>query len=107
MSAALCCLTGDLRAQGSATKSPQIISLFRSVVAKSTKSTVRVLADGKDAALGIIITEDGWILSKYSVLKGKTIQCRLPDGKEVDAEMMGFDDPFDLVMPSSSINACQ
>ena len=59
---------------------------------------MRVLVEGKDTALGIIVSADGWILSKYSDLKGKKIVCKLPGGKEVDAEMMGFDEPFDLVM---------
>ena len=98
----LCSLTGlglvgaDLRAQ--ATKSPQLVSLFREVIARSSQSTVRVLADGKEAALGIVVSADGWILSKYSELKDKKLICRLPDGTEAAARIVGFDVPFDLAM---------
>jgi len=94
--AVLALLAVNARAQ--ATKSQQIVSLFRPVVARSSESTVRVLAGGKDAALGVIVSADGWILSKFSELKGKKIKCKLPGGKEVEAEMFGHDDPFDLVL---------
>ena len=69
------------------------------MIARPNQSTVRVKADGKDAALGVIVSADGWILSKFSELKGKKeLVCRLPDGKELEAEVFGFDEPFDLVM---------
>src|SRR5262245_370482 len=80
------------------TKSPQMIKLFRQVVATPSKSTVRVLVDGKEAALGTVVAADGWILSKHSVLKGDKITCQLPDGKELEAELIGFDVPSDLAM---------
>ena len=40
-------------------------------VAKSKESTVRVFVGGKEAALGVVVSADGWILTKHSVLKGK------------------------------------
>ncbi|MBI2807229.1 MAG: PDZ domain-containing protein [Planctomycetes bacterium] len=80
------------------TKSPEIVRLFRSVVEQPSQSTVRVLVAGKDAALGAIVSADGWILSKHSELKGGRITCRMPDGVEVDAELVGFDVPHDLAM---------
>lgn len=79
------------------TKTPQLTRLFRDSVAKSRASTVRVLSGGKEAALGTVITADGWILTKHSELKGK-ITVKLPDGMEVDAELVGHDVPFDLAM---------
>src|SRR5579859_2815202 len=60
---------------------PKILKLFRSVVARTSDSTVRVLCNGKDAALGAIVGPDGWILTKASELKGDII-CKLKDGKE-------------------------
>src|SRR5947208_3412487 len=79
------------------TKSPQIVQLFRDVVAEPSQCTVRVLAGGKEAALGTILSADGWILTKHSELKGK-LTCKLPDGAECDAELVGFDVPFDLAV---------
>src|ERR1019366_7118818 len=80
------------------TKSPQIVSLFRDVVAKPSQCTVRVKVAGKDAALGTIVSADGWILTKHSELKAGKITCTLPDDNELDAELVGFDVPFDLAM---------
>jgi serine protease Do len=83
------------------TKSPEVVSLFREVVAKPSKCTVRVQVAGKDAALGTIVSADGWILTKHSELKAGKITVKLPgvdDGEELDAELVGFDVPFDLAM---------
>ena len=80
-------------------KNPQLVKLFRGAVAKSARSTCALLAGGKEAALGTVICADGWILTKYSVLKGKDITVKLPgEADEVDAELYGFDDQFDLAM---------
>lgn len=79
--------------------SKQLVKLFREVIAQPIQSTVRVKADGKDVALGTIVSKDGWILSKWSEIKGKKfIVCRLPDGRDFEAEVFGHDEPFDLVM---------
>jgi serine protease Do len=84
--------------QAQQTKSPQIVGLFREVVAKPSQSTVRVKVADKDAALGTIVSADGWILTKHSEIKGGEIVCIMPDGKELDAELVNFDVPFDLAM---------
>ncbi len=94
--ALLLALTGSLHSQP--LKNAQTIRLFREVVAKPGESTVRVRVGGKDAALGVVVSADGWILSKYSEVKGGKITCRLRDGRELDAETFGHDVPFDLVM---------
>ena len=83
---------------GQQTKSPQVVSLFRYVVAKPSQCTVRVLVARKQAALGTIVASDGWILTKHSELKGNKITCTMPDGSELDAELVGFDVRFDLAM---------
>jgi serine protease Do len=76
---------------------PKIVKLFRSVVAGPSESTVRVICNGKDAALGTIVAADGWIITKASELKGKVI-CRLKDGREYDARIVGVQEPFDLAL---------
>ena len=92
-----CALAADsLLAQQ--TKTGQLSRLFRDVVGKPGQSTVRVLAGGKEAALGTIVSADGWIVSKYSELKDHTLTCRMADGTELDAEMTGFDVSFDLAL---------
>ena len=51
-------------------------SAFREVVREVTNSTVRVLCDGRRAALGAIVEADGFILTKASELKGE-VTCQL------------------------------
>ena len=70
---------------------------FRQAVLPTKAATVRVLADGKDAALGAIVEPDGYILSKASLLDGK-ITCRLPDGRELQAKLLGASEEHDLAL---------
>src|SRR5262249_41457969 len=102
--AALFCLGSTAAAQGSkgdaksiAKSSPKVLDAFRSVVAKPSESTVRVKCDGKDAALGTIIATDGWILTKASELRGN-LMCKLKDGRELEARIVGVHSKFDLAM---------
>lgn len=76
---------------------PELVKLFKTSIAKSRESTVRVFSGDKEAALGTIISSDGWILTKYSEIKGK-VKVKFADGKELDAEVFGHDMPCDLVM---------
>ena len=58
---------------------------------------VKVLADGKQKALGTIIGSDGLVLTKASVLKG-TVSCRLSDGREVSASIQKQSPQHDLAI---------
>jgi len=77
--------TGDIKA------------MLRQVVADAGKCTVRVKCGGKDAALGTIVGPDGWILTKASELKDKTVCC-LRDQREFEARLVGVDRRYDLAM---------
>src|ERR1700722_18835873 len=50
---------------------PKFRALFSEVIAPASKSTVRIQCDGKDIALGVVVQEDGFILTKASDLTGK------------------------------------
>ncbi len=76
---------------------PRFTELFREVVAKPRASTVRVRADGKEVALGVVVGSDGWILTKAFDLKGK-IACTLKDGREFDAKLVGVHKTHDLAV---------
>ncbi len=76
---------------------PQFLKAFREVVAPAAKSTVRVLCDGKDTALGFVVEADGWILTKYNDLKGK-ITCKLRDGSTHDAKLVDVHKQHDLAL---------
>jgi serine protease Do len=76
---------------------PKFRAAFRDVVASASKSTVRVLCDGKDAALGAIVGPDGWILTKAHELKG-SITCKLRDGRSFAARLAGKHERHDLAL---------
>jgi serine protease Do len=77
--------------------SPAVLAAFRNVVARPSESTVRVLCDDKEAALGTIVAADGWIVSKASLLKGKVV-CKLKNGTSVPARIVGVEEENDLAM---------
>ncbi len=72
-------------------------SAFREAVDTPAHSTVRVLCDGRRAALGTIVGADGLILTKASELSG-TIVCHLYDGRQLEAKLLGVSDDDDLAL---------
>ena len=70
---------------------------LRPVVAAVNPCVVRVKCDNHSVALGTIVGPDGWILTKSSELKGR-ITCRLRDGRELDARIVGIHTALDLAM---------
>jgi serine protease Do len=76
---------------------PKVLAAFRPTVDEATKSTVRVFADGKRAALGVAIDSEGHVLTKASELKGK-LECQLIDGRKSDAQMVAMDRKLDLAL---------
>jgi serine protease Do len=75
---------------------PQFLAAFRGATAAS-KCTVRVLCDGKEAALGTVVGPDGWALTKYSLLS-EPVACKLKDGRVLEARVVGAHERFDLAM---------
>jgi serine protease Do len=79
------------------TDSREFRAAFRDVVAEAARSTVRVLCDNKDVALGAVVGADGWILTKASQMRGKIV-IQLRDGREFPARVVGRKDDYDLAM---------
>lgn len=72
---------------------------FRDVVVKARRSTVRVLADGKQVVLGTIVDPEGHIVTKASELpKDTELICQLPDGRRLPAKVLGVHKKNDLAM---------
>src|SRR5262245_65731606 len=46
----------------------EVRSAFRTLVSEASQSTVRIVCDGKETVLGTIVSEDGFIVTKYSEL---------------------------------------
>lgn len=74
-----------------------VSNVFRSVVAEAAKSTVSVLSNGKQTALGGIISADGYIVTKASELSGN-LECKLADGRKLKATIVGIHRDSDLAM---------
>ena len=75
---------------------PKVVQAFRTVVAKPSEYTVRVLADDKEVAFGVIVDADGFILTKWSEIKDRnSIRCKFKDGKVLDAKIVGVKDEED------------
>jgi serine protease Do len=78
--------------------STKVMSAFRAIEEKARNSTVKVLVDGKEKALGTVVGADGYVLTKNSQLDGSKVTCKLPGGDEAKATVVGIDDSFDLAM---------
>lgn len=70
---------------------------FRPAAAEARKSTVRVFVDGEPAALGVVVSEDGFVLTKATQLRGE-FTIKTSDGREAAAERIGVDDASDLAL---------
>jgi len=92
-------LTPSLHAQrrSAGRNSNSVLAAFKDVVARPSQSTVRVLCDGAEAALGTIVSPDGFIITKASDLKNKIV-CTLKDGKQFPARIVGVEEKYDLAL---------
>jgi serine protease Do len=70
---------------------------FRPAVARVSQATVRVQCDGKNVALGAVVAQDGWVLTKASDLHGTPV-CVFADGEERPARVAGAHEAFDLAL---------
>src|SRR5262245_18129466 len=77
---------------------PTFLALFKPIVETPAKSTVRVLVDGKDAALGTVVSQDGYVLTKASEVKGGRLSVKTRDGRDLDAQLTATSDGFDLAI---------
>ena len=83
----------DVRLKSHAT----VKAAFRQAVLPAKAATVRIRIDGKAAALGAIVEPDGYIISKASLLDGQ-LTCRMPDGRELPARLLGQSEETDLAL---------
>lgn len=79
------------------TNGPQVRSAFREAVEAARPAIVLIRSADGDVALGGIVGQDGWVLTKASCLRGD-VTCRLSDGRELDARLVGIHREYDLAM---------
>jgi serine protease Do len=74
------------------------LALFKPVLETAAKSVVRVQVDGKDAALGTVVSDDGYVLTKASELKLGKVTVKTKDGRELEATVTTTSDAYDLAV---------
>jgi serine protease Do len=75
----------------------EVRAAFQSVVATADAATVRIVCNGREAALGTVVGSDGWIITKYSELR-EPVVCRFISGRQLPANVVGYDPQYDLAM---------
>jgi serine protease Do len=74
------------------------LALFKPTLEAAAKSVVRVQVDGKDAALGTVVSDDGYVLTKASELKLGKVTISTRDGRHLDATLTATSDAYDLAV---------
>ncbi|WP_437203869.1 PDZ domain-containing protein [Planctomicrobium sp. SH664] len=105
-------LSPSLSAQQSVTHLPQsylvsgrlIRNAFQGLAAPSSRSTVRILAEDDQVALGTVVAPDGWIITKASQLEHAT-RVELPGGQRLQFEFRGYHLQHDLALLKISADA--
>lgn len=77
--------------------SPALRQAFAEACAAASRATVSVVVGGRQAALGVIVSNEGHVLTKASELRGP-ISVRLGDGRLVGAQLVGTALEHDLAM---------
>jgi len=74
-----------------------MLTAFRDVVAGAAASTVRIYCEGKEVALGTVVSPEGYIITRASELEG-TPSCQFKNGKTLRAKVVGVQEKNDLAL---------
>lgn len=74
-----------------------IVSAFREVGQNARQSTVRVFGNSQPVALGTIVSDDGFVVTKASELRGN-LECLTHDGNRYEATIVATDRDYDLAL---------
>jgi len=75
-----------------------VLQAFKEAVGNQWMATVRVLGSGQPIAMGAIVREDGFVVTKASELAGDPLECRLYDGTRVKASRRAVRSDLDLAL---------
>lgn len=82
---------------GLTTNDTSVKAAFAQAARPAAAATVRILADGKPAALGTVVDAGGHVVTKASLLEGE-LTCRIADGREVEARIVGSNEDYDIAL---------
>lgn len=71
---------------------------FQDVSAEARQATVQVLQGNRQRSLGVVVSEDGYVLTKSSECAAGELQCRLADGSLHSAVLVGRHEGADLAL---------
>ncbi len=76
-----------------------MLRAFNEALGDNWKSTVQLIHNGEQIALGAVVDKDGWIVTKLSQLPPSgVIMCRLHDGREAVASLVNPVTEHDLAL---------
>lgn len=75
-----------------------MMRLVRPLAQATGQSVVQVVSDGTPVSLGVIVSEDGYVLTKRSELSGDPIRVRLPDSRLLPARVAAVRRGSDLAL---------
>jgi serine protease Do len=79
------------------TDGPQVRAAFRDVIKPASQATVCIHCDNKHSAIGGIVREDGWIVTKATPLCG-SLTVILSDGRKFEAKTIAESGEYDLAL---------
>lgn len=75
-----------------------MLRTFELAIGDAWKSTVGVLSERKQLALGLVVDREGWIVTKASQLIDGDLTCKCFDGKKYPAKLMLTNRDLDLAV---------
>ncbi len=75
-----------------------ILRTFREAIGKNWMSTIRVIGDGHQVAMGAMVDSEGYAITKASELPQADIECRLYDGAKVNCRVVSTRTDIDLAL---------
>lgn len=75
-----------------------MLQLFRPWASQTGGSVVQVVVDGTPVCLGMVVSKEGFVLTKRSELSGDPIRVRLPDSRLIAARVSAVRRESDLAL---------
>lgn len=85
----------------------QMMELVQPICKQVGESTVQILSASKPVSLGVIVHQDGLVLTKRSELSGDPIRVRLTDGRLVPARVAAVRRDADLALLQAEASQLQ
>jgi serine protease Do len=73
-------------------------SAFRAATSGPARCTVKIICDGRSAALGAIVSPDGYIVTKASELYGRIVCQSHGIARRLEASIVGIDEEHDVAL---------